>query len=81
MSEQPRRPGPGFEDDGADLFPLLFEQFPELGEHRCCPIEAALPRLRIPGDDTILVCNKIGRYVSWNRSIPPTLTAPRVSPW
>ena len=28
-----------------------------------------------------VVSSRIGRYVAWNRSMPPTLTAPSVSPW
>ena len=27
------------------------------------------------------VSSRIGRYVAWNSSMPPTLTAPSVSPW
>ena len=39
------------------------------------------PGLRTPGEPTARVLSSSGRYVAWNSSIPPTLTAPRVSPW
>ena len=36
---------------------------------------------RDAGDGIWRVSSRIGRYVAWNVSMPPTLTAPSVSPW
>ena len=39
------------------------------------------PGLRSPGEPTVTVSSSSGRYAAWNSSMPPTLTAPSVSPW
>ena len=65
------------DDDRADLAGRVLERAAHLGEHLGGPRRrASWPGASTPGEDTVRVSSRIGRYVAWNSSMPPTLTAP-----